>query len=326
MKFDGKDGVLTHYLMDVDNRLGDFTFPSYEHRLGVLVQLLRDLCAVTEIEQVETKHLRLCVQHLLTVPVERRGRNTERDDGILSTSTVKGYMRVWKAFFNWCYQEELLEANPAKRLKFPKDSKKIIPAFTDEQIERMIAACDTSTHVGFRDYVILLLLLDTGIRLAEIAGLTLDDIHDGYIKVTGKGRKEREIGIHPEMSKLLWKYIHKHREADEDEKHVFIGMRGALSNSGIAYVIDCIQRKAGLSDVKITPHVFRHTHSKMYMNNGGDLFKLSRELGHSSVQITKIYLEDFGSMEARKDHNSYTPLSFIQLKKQTGRKGKKGEK
>ncbi len=323
MKFEGKDGVLTHYLMDVDNRLGDLTLPSYTQRLEMLVRLLHDLCSITEIEQVDIKHLRQCVQHLLTVPVASNGRRPEREDGILSISTVKGYIRIWKAFFSWCYQEELINANPASRLKFPKAPKKITPAFTDEHIEKMVAACDTSTDFGFRDYVILLLLLDTGVRLAEIAGLTLDDIHDGYIKVTGKGRKDREIGIHPDMSKLLWKYVQKHRHVkNEDVKALLVGVNGAMTNAGIASVIRRIQRKAGLSHIKLTPHVFRHTHSKMYMENGGDLFKLSRELGHSSIQITKIYLEDFGSTEARKDHNSYSPLSFMQLKQKRGKRRK----
>ena len=63
MKFEGKDGVLTHYLMDVDNRLGDLTLPSYTQRLEMLVRLLHDLCSITEIEQVDIKHLRQCVQH-----------------------------------------------------------------------------------------------------------------------------------------------------------------------------------------------------------------------------------------------------------------------
>jgi integrase/recombinase XerD len=321
MELEGKDGVLTHYLMDVDNRLDDDTLVSYTYRLGVLVNLLRDLCGVTEIERVETKHLRQCVQHLLTVPVEIVKCRPVSGNGVLAISTVKGYIRVWKAFFNWCYQEDLIPTNPAGRLKPPKAPQRVTPTFTDEHIEMMIAVCDTSTPFGFRDYVILLLLLDTGIRLAEIAGLTLADIHDGYIKVTGKGRKDREVGIHPDVSKLLWKYVHKYRKpADPDERALFIGRKGVMTSVGIGLVIKRIQRESGLSDIKLTPHVFRHTHSKMYMDNGGDLFKLSRELGHSSVQVTKIYLEDFGSTEARKDHNSYTPLSFMHLKKNTKRR------
>jgi integrase/recombinase XerD len=323
MKLEGKDGVLTYYLMDVENRLGDaLTLVSYTRSLKLLIDLLNDLCGVTELEQVTTKHLRECIQHLLTVPLESsKGRPPESSDGVLAISTVKGHIRIWKAFFNWCYQEELMDTNPVTRLKSPKAPKRMTPAFTDEYVQKMLATCDTSTPKGFRDYIILLLLLDTGVRLAEIATLTIDNIQEGYIKVFGKGRREREIGLHPEMSKMLWKYVHKYRKSnDPGERALFIGQRGSMSRSGIEQVVKGIQKKAGLEHVKVTPHVFRHTHSKVYMENGGDLLKLSRELGHSSIQVTRIYLEDFGSIEARKDHNAFTPLSSLHLKKQAKRK------
>ena len=88
----------------------------------------------------------------------------------------------------------------------------------------MLDSCDTSTDVGFRDYVILLLTLDTGMRLSELASLKISDIHDTYVKVYGKGRKEREIGIHPQVSKLIWKYISKYRHPlDENEQALFMG-------------------------------------------------------------------------------------------------------
>ena len=326
MKLGGEEGVLTHYMIDVGNRLGDMTLVSYTYRLGVLVCLLRDVCSVVEVEQVTVLHLRQCVQHLLTVPVKIARRRPESGNGVLSISTVKGYIRVWKAFFNWCYQEELIPSNPAGRLKAPKAPKKVTPAFTDDHIQRMLAVCDTSKPTGFRDYVILLLLLDTGMRVAEIGSLRVENVHDTYIKVEGKGRKEREIGIHPEMSKLLWKYVHKYRHAVDGEPLLFVGRRGPLGVYGIQYVVRSIKQKTGLSHIKLSAHVFRHTHSKMYMENGGELFKLSRELGHSSIQTTKIYLEDFGSTEARKDHNSFTPLSFMHLKKQAKKHSRGGEK
>src|SRR6266700_3650086 len=143
MKFDGEQGVIQHFLMDVDNRLGDLTLVSYTHRVGTLVTLLRDLCGVSELEQVTTLHLRQCVQHLLSSPVEVKGRVPRSEDNKLAITTIKGYIRVWKAFFSWCYQEELIDSNPADRLKAPKEEKRIKPAFTQEHIEKMLAACDT---------------------------------------------------------------------------------------------------------------------------------------------------------------------------------------
>jgi integrase/recombinase XerD len=313
------DDVLKHYLMDVDNRLGDLTFVNYTQRLGVLVRLLNDLCGVTELEQVTVLHLRECVQHLLTVPVEwthLHGRKPE-DGEKLASSTVRSYVRVWKAFFSWCYQEELIGVNPAVRLKSPKVPKRVRPAFVADQIERMLAACDVSTPLGFRDRVIVLLLLDTGVRKSEIGGLRVSDVHERHIKVMGKGRKEREIGVYPEMSKLLWKYIYKYRKpCDPDEQALFIRRDGKpLSSAGVHSVMKRVQKTAGLEDIKFSAHVFRHTFSKMYLERGGDLFDLSRELGHSNINTTKIYLEDYGSSEARKHHDAFSPLAGIDLKK-----------
>ncbi len=323
MKLEGKDGVIAHYLIDVDNRLGDKTFVSYKQRLEALVLLLCDLCSVVDLEAITVLHLRKCIQHLLTTPAVIVKRPVTGDNGTLTISTVNSYIRVWKAFFNWCFQEELISSNPVSRLKSLKMLKKIIPAFAESHIEKMLEVCDTSKATGFRDYVILLLLLDTGMRVAEIGTLRVEDVHEGYIKVEGKGRKEREIGIHPEMSKLLWKYIHKYRSpANLDEPLLFIGRQGPLHVNGIQYIIKGIKIKSGLEDIKLSAHVFRHTFAKMYLERGGDLFKLSREMGHSSVQITRIYLEDFGSTEARKDHSSFSPLTTIHLKKQLNKKHK----
>ena len=96
----------------------------------------------------------------------------------------------------------------------------------------MLATCDTSTPVGFRNYVLLLVLLDTGMRASELCGLQVTDIHDRYLKVLGKGRKEREIGLHPEVAKLVWKYIHKYRKpSDSNETTLFIGRRGNRFNT-----------------------------------------------------------------------------------------------
>jgi integrase/recombinase XerD len=230
-----------------------------------------------------------------------------------------------KVFFNWCVKEGLIESNPAdSRFKAPKQVKKVKPAFTSEHLEKMLAVFDTSKPLGFRNYVILILLLDTGMRLSDIAGLQFQNVYETYIKVLGKGRKEREIGIHPETGKLLWKYVNQYRlPADDSVTTFFLTRTGTNSTiSLVKSIIVEVQKKTGLEDIQLSPHVFRHTFAKMYLESGGDLFSLSREMGHSDVQITKIYLEDFGSAEARKDHTSHSPIASLNLKKQHGKKKK----
>jgi len=315
--------VVNQFLLDCEVRgRSNTTLITYRYRLNDLVQLLEQLCGVTELEQVSIHHLRQCVQHLLTAKVTYNcGRRTEGDT--LSPNTVRAHVRAFRAFFTWCYQEELISTNPVKRLGTPKVPQRVVATFTAEHIDKMIAACDTRTTMGFRDYVILLFLLDTGVRISEVSNLHVTDVHDRYVKVFGKGRKEREIGIHPEMSKLLWKYIHKYRRPlDPNETALFIGRGRPLQTDGVHEVVKRIQQKTGMSDMKFSAHVFRHTFAKMYLERGGDLFKLSREMGHSDVQVTRTYLEDFSSTQARKEHTAFSPIANIKLQKKSSRRKK----
>lgn len=103
MKLAGPDGVIAHYLMDVDNRLGDLTVVSYTQRLQVLAQLLHNLCGVDDLEAVTVHHLRQCMQYLLSHTVSEKGRRPTLGSH-LSASSVDTYVRIWKAFFNWCFQ------------------------------------------------------------------------------------------------------------------------------------------------------------------------------------------------------------------------------
>ena len=331
MKLVGDKGVIQHYLRDCELKpLSSFTMRNYRHHLSVMAALLEKLCNVTDLEDITVFHLRECVQYLLNTPSDTVKGVYRKDGDTLDISSVRGHVRVWKAFFNWCYKEELITKTPAdSRLALPKPPKKITQTFSDEQMQSILASCDLSTEIGFRDYTILLLLLDTGLRISEISSLQLENFQDTYIKVMGKGRKEREIGLHPDVSKLVWKYIHKYRKPnDDDEKSLFISLsrnrRGSdFGHAGINGMLARIKRTTGIavsSNVRLSAHTFRHTFAKMYMQQGGELLSLSREMGHSDVNTTKTYLESFGSYEARKEHTSFSPIGRLNLKKQQKKK------
>jgi integrase/recombinase XerD len=313
--------VRDRFLRDIEMRNEPLTLMSYRYRVEVLVQLLADLCKLKYLDEVEVDHLRQCAQHLLTEkidPTSRRARRLE-NGSTLSIATVRGFIRVWKAFFNWCLGEELIDRSPADaRFKPPKPVKKIKPTFTEDHILKMLSVFDTGTVLGFRNYVILVLLLDTGMRLSELASLRVEDVYETYVKVYGKGRKEREIGIYTETRKLVWKYVSKYRDPVNDQvTALFLTRSGTpLGIDAIKSLMQRVKQESGLEDIQVSAHVFRHTFAKMYLKSGGDLFKLSREMGHSDVQVTKIYLEDFDSADAREDHNSHSPIANLNLKRQ----------
>lgn len=311
------DDVVNHFILDCETRgVTSGAIAGYKVQLGLVARKLEQECQVTELEQVKIVHLRQFVKLLMNTKAYENNPRRPTQEKPLSPFTVRNYVRAIKTFFQWCVDEELLDANPAARLALPRMPSYLIRTFTTDHVEAMIGACDVSTPLGFRDYVILLVMLDTGMRRAELCGLKVANVHDRYVKVFGKGRKEREIGLHPEVSKLLWKYIHKYRRPKySDETAVFLNRSGEpLLPEGVMSMLDKIKEKCGLQGVRVSPHTFRHTFAKMYLERGGEVFKLSREMGHSGIQITQTYLNDFKSTEARKDHLDFSPIGDIQLR------------
>jgi integrase/recombinase XerD len=306
MLISGEKGAIAQFIRDCQVRsLSERTLFNYVRYLRVMAEALEKMCSVTELEQVTVTHLRDCVLSLFS----------SEDRTPSCVNTVRLNIRIWKVFFNWCYQEELLDVNPTSRLKSPKPEKRVKQTFTSEQVQIILDSCDLSTEVGFRDYVIFSLMFDTGLRLAEVVSLSLDSVNPTYIKVFGKGRREREIGLHPEVSKLLWKYINKHRRAVAAETALFMGHRGPLARSGMEGVIQRAKDRCGLDVSQFSAHIFRHTFSKQYIDHGGDVLRLSRELGHSDVSITEIYLRDFSSTDAKKEHSSRSVFNDIKVQK-----------
>ena len=326
MKLDGEQGAVAHYLMVIEMRHYSLhTLTRYTYALTTLMKLLESLFQVTELEQVTILHLRQCVQHLMTTPIPpQKSRRPPVNGKTLSASSVCTLIRGWKAFFDWCFREELIEKNPSLRLEFPKEPKKVRPAFSDGQLQMVIDSLDLSTEQGFRDYIILILLTNTGLRRSEVASLRVEDVQADYIRVSGKGVKERRVGISPDLSTLLWKYMHKYRHpCKPDESVLFLatgwGNAGSpFGRGGMGALMNRLKKTTGIDDVRLSAHTFRHTFAKMYLQEGGDLFSLSRELGHSDVRTTQRYLEDFTSENARKHHTEFSPLN--RLKVQTRRK------
>ncbi len=115
----------------------------------------------------------------------------------LSPATIRDYLRIVRAFFTWCERESYLEgrANPMHSVPRTKLPQRIIHAFTPEQMDALLGVCDLDTASGFRNYTVLLVFMDTGIRVSELCSLRLAGIHDDYLTVIGKFDKEREVGL-----------------------------------------------------------------------------------------------------------------------------------
>jgi len=160
----------------------------YESFITRFRRFIDDGESPVDIRDIEKLHIRMFIKHLQTeAKVPHSGKP-------LSQSTVQGYVRALKAFFAWAYREEYISANPMKLIPVPKAAVKVVNTFDREQITQMLQACDWSGKDAFRNKTMILLLLDTGLRVSELVNIKLEDINleDGYIMIRhGKGNKER---------------------------------------------------------------------------------------------------------------------------------------
>lgn len=242
----------------------------------------------------------------------------------LSPLTIHGYARAIKAFWSWLLDEGYIAENSMARLKCPRTPRKIIPTFSAEQIQRLIAALDPRTPTGFRDYAIILVFMDTGIRLSELVNLRPEDIDFGQscFLVTGKGNKERVVPFGSQVRRALWRYLSAVRPYPESPQvsHFFLSRQGfPLRPRAVQSIISRVGRRANVSGVRCSPHTFRHTFAKQYLLNGGDVFSLQRILGHTSLETVKLYV-NLTSLDLSRQHRKFSPVDTMGLSVTRSRK------
>ncbi|GAI33387.1 unnamed protein product, partial [marine sediment metagenome] len=131
----------------------------------------------------------------------------------LSPYTVQGYVRSLRAFYSWLYREGYTEENELANLRVPKAPKKLVEVLSEEEIQKVLSCLDSRTEVGVRNRAIVMTLLDTGLRCSELVNLTLGDagLEHGYLKVMGKGEKERIVPVGSSVQKILQRYVYHFR-------------------------------------------------------------------------------------------------------------------
>ncbi|MEN6370416.1 MAG: tyrosine-type recombinase/integrase [Armatimonadota bacterium] len=222
--------------------------------------------------------------------------------------------------FQFLLEEKLIPENPAASVKKLKEPRPVIETFTEEQINSLLATCDTSTFVGLRDKALFLTLYDSGLRITEALTLSLSDVDwtQQIFKVMGKGQQGRFVPFGLEVRRILTRYL-AHREGIEGADNLFITCYGEKMKRGS--VLDIVKRrakKAHISGVRASPHTFRHTFAVQYLRNGGDVFSLQRILGHSSLTMTRRYV-DFCQEDIIKTHRKASPADNLGYKEKTGR-------
>lgn len=202
--------------------------------------------------------------------------------------------------------------NMAEEIKLVKAEKKMIQTFTKEQVVALLQQPDKKTFTGLRDYTMMVVMLETGMRIGELLHLKVDDVFLKELEIRiqkGKGGKARRVPIQKTCAKILKQYLGERDDAATDA--LFISINEAPLN--IRTFQENVQeygRKAGITGVRVSPHTFRHTMAKFYILNGGDVFTLQQILGHSTLDMVRYYVELF-SKDIKEQHQKYSPVEHM---------------
>lgn len=231
----------------------------------------------------------------------------------LRVVTINTRLRALRAFYNFLYMQKYIPKNPVENIKLLKDRKQIIPTFSKEQLNKLFRQPDLRKFTGVRDYTMMMIMLETGIRVNELVGLSVTDIlwEDDLLRIrNAKSYRERLVPIQKDMKNQLTKYLAIRGELGTDALIVTVdGTR--LTRRGVQQRIDIYGRKANLKDVRCSCHTFRHTFAKLSVQQGANIFELQAILGHTSFEIVKTYVNLFGN-DVRERHKEFSPLKMLE--------------
>jgi integrase/recombinase XerD len=232
--------------------------------------------------------------------------------GNVSDETINGRIRVYKRFFNHLVDEGLWDQeNPMSGIKLLKTAKKIKPVLAPADVQKIMSSLDRTKFEGQRNLVMILLFWDGMLRKNEALGLKLDDIdlNGRLIKVFGKGRKERMVPLGNKTLRVIHTYLIKWRR-QYPGGHLICMRNGEPLTDRHCHRI--LQRIAQKHNMKLYPHLLRHSAATWYIQQGGNPAVLQKIMGHTSLLVTQNYLH-LSNTDAVNSYNSFSPSNSLRV-------------
>lgn len=242
-------------------------------------------------------------QYFVHLRTDYKPKRINGDTSPLAEASIDNHWKIIRSFYNWAVDTQLLSSQrPDLKLARPKYQSPQVQPFTPDEIKKLIVS-STQTDVvksngrrykikrpnGDRDLSIIMMLLDTGLRVGELSRLAIGDVNldNGEVYVrpfrSGQKTKSRTVYLGAKSRQAVWKYIAKRQAQNKLDQPLF-----ELRGSSIRLLLRAIGKNAGIANVH--PHRFRHTFAIMYLRNRGDVFTLKRLLGHSTMDMVTRYL------------------------------------
>jgi len=281
----------------------------YSDMLLDFINYLRKACKHDTLSEFSIRNIRDYIVH-------EQGRG-------MSPYTVQAKVRALKAFCSWLFKEGYTSDNILASIKLPKAPAKIVDTLSPDEIESLIDSQNPLTSLGSRNIAILVTLLDSGLRCSELSNLLLENTHieEGYLKVIGKGSKERLVPIGALTQKVLWRYVIHFRPQplNETNDHLFLTLDGGkLEYNAIRLLLKRWGKKVGVP--RLHAHLCRHTFATSYLcHQCGDVFRLQHILGHNTLEMVRRYVH-YASSQSLMSEKISSPLDQMGIRKLRGYK------
>lgn len=259
------------------------TIESYKSNLKQFIDFTGDI----DVKEITRQTIMSFIVYLQEKPKNLgHSKKVVDEDVKLSSVTVRSYTRDVKAFMNWLYFEEKVDICIFEKMKLPRSFKPVIRILSDFEIDKIIQYCRKCRQYATRNELLILLMLDCGLRATEVCTIELKniDLKNGIIIVKGKGNKERIVPIGHKTLEFMKEYVKKCKT-----KYLFVDRYGKnLSYNSLRCIIKRIKEDTGID--KLHAHLLRHTFATLYIVNGGDIKSLQAILGHTSLKMCENYL------------------------------------
>ncbi|WP_042400293.1 tyrosine-type recombinase/integrase [Streptacidiphilus carbonis] len=229
-----------------------------------------------------------------------------------SASSANVRFRPMKTFFNWLVDEEELDRSPMRSMRAPTPGEKEVPVISDNALKALITVCSGKDFASRRDLAIIMLFIDTGVRLTELTARSIGDIDLDLqvLRVLGKSNRERAVPIGRTAATAVDRYLRalsKHGCSTEPDAPLWVGVKSKAPFTiwGVGTMLERRAEEAGLGHIH--PHQFRHTFAHLWKVNGGNEDDLMRITGWRSRQMLARYAASAGAERARNAHKNLSP-------------------
>ncbi|MFD1955820.1 tyrosine-type recombinase/integrase [Paenibacillus thailandensis] len=232
----------------------------------------------------------------------------------LSARTVNNVIRNMKIFFNFLVRERVMKESPLDPIGYQTEEKDTFEVFTDEDVLKLLSAPNRRVYTGRRDYCMMLVLCDGGLRAKELTSLKISDIDFKLRQITvraevSKTNTTRVVPISQKTAKELEKLI-EYMDVGPDDYLWLTQFGERYYGDTFAKMLKLYARRVGVTGARVSPHTFRHYMAVKFLRSGGDPMALARILGHTSLNMTQVYVRYTGT-DLREQHDKASPVTNL---------------